>query len=147
MTGPLITQTTATGRIKYNEAIRPLPTSQAHADIDSLRASFDGLDLGTRQDIVDALQDNAGLDLGFTPHVMEALRQKVGTDAAYKHLLGIVAQVCEANAVRARSAGRSMTVNLNNKFDWNGLSSSSNIHVALGEPDASGVVNADFSIS
>lgn len=121
-------------------------TEQAHVDIGSLRTSFDGLDLGTRQEIVDALQDNAGLDLGFTPHVMEALRQKVGTSAAYKHLLGIVAQVCEANTVRARSAGRSMTVNLNNKFDWNGLSSSSNIQVALGEPDASGVVNADFSI-
>jgi hypothetical protein len=120
---------------------------QAHTDIGSLRTSFDGLDLGTQQEIVDALQDTAGLDLGFAPHVMDALRQKVGTDAAYGHLLGIIAQVCEADAVRTHPAGHSLTVNLNNKFDWSNIGSSSNVHVVVSEPDASGVINANFSIN
>jgi hypothetical protein len=119
---------------------------QARADIAQLRTALSELDAPARQQVIDILQDDNGLDIGFAPHVMESLRHKVEAGKAYAHLLTIIAQICNADAVRYRPPHHTVTVNLNNKFEWSTVDLDAPIRVTVSAPDANGVSNADFAV-
>lgn len=121
-------------------------TETAQANIATLKKVVAETDTTTWSLVEHALQDDQGFDLGFTPHVMEALRQKVGTEAAYAKLISIVHQIVSSPTVTNKTSGAPLTINLNNKYDWASLNAENDVTVVCSQPDASGVINADFKL-